>query len=139
MKKACKIRFLTTILVLILAIFGILGIFYPVKVLDLQFAPLLQRVFVDFSVTSLLLLGALVLLTAVFGRIYCSLICPFGILQEIAALIFKREKNKCTTNFPLKYFIAAVVFGVLAGGSALVLRYIEPYTYFGSAFSGAVL
>ncbi len=138
MKKACKIRFMTAILVLILAIFGILGVFYPVKVLDLQFAPLIQRVFVDFSVTALLLLGALVLLTVVFGRIYCSLICPFGILQEIAALIFKRKKNKCTTNFPLKYFIAAVVFGVLAGGSALVLRYIEPYTYFGSAFSGAL-
>ena len=92
MKKACKIRFLTAIL-------GILGIFYPVKVLDLQFAPLLQRVFVDFSVTALLLLGALVLLTVVFGRIYCSLICPFGVLQEIAALIFKREKNNAQQIF----------------------------------------
>ena len=32
---------------------------------------------------------ALVLLTLVFGRLYCSIICPLGIFQDIAARSFK--------------------------------------------------
>lgn len=139
MKNAYKIRYLIAIVILILAILGILGIFYPVKVLDLQFAPLLQRVFTDFSIIAAILLGVVILLTLFCGRLYCSTLCPFGILQEIAAFIFRKKKNKCTPNFPVKYFIAAIVFGILLGGSAVALRFIEPYTYFGSAFSFSAL
>lgn len=145
MKNAYKIRLSIAILVLILAISGICGLFYPVKVLDVQFLPVLQRVFIDFSIAALILLAGIILLTLLFGRFYCSTLCPFGILQEVAALLFftKKRKNKRnsfltpkhTPNYPLKYFIAAVTLGMLAGGSAVALRYIEPYTYFGSAFT----
>ena len=145
MKNAYKIRLSIAILVLILAISGICGLFYPVKVLDVQFLPVLQRVFIDFSIAALILLAGIILLTLLFGRFYCSTLCPFGILQEVAALLFftKKRKNKRnsfltpkhTSNYPLKYFIAAVTLGMLAGGSAIALRYIEPYTYFGSTFT----
>ncbi len=144
MKNAYKIRLSIAILVLILAISGICGLFYPVKVLDVQFLPVLQRVFIDFSITAFILLAGIILLTLLFGRFYCSTLCPFGIIQEIAALLFftKKRKNKRnsiltpkhTPNYPIKYFIAAITLGMLAGGSAVALRYIEPYTYFGSAF-----
>lgn len=46
-----------------------------------------------------------------------------------------KRKNKYTKNYPIKYFIAAITLGILAGGSAIAIRYIEPYTYFGSAFT----
>ena len=36
---------------------------------------------------------ALLLLTLVFGRIYCSVICPLGVFQDILAR-FHRKKNK---------------------------------------------
>ena len=35
----------------------------------------------------------LVVLTLVFGRIYCSVICPLGILQDVLARL-RRKKNK---------------------------------------------
>ena len=115
---------------------GLLGIFYPIKIFDVQFAPLLQRVLVDFLFVAIILLTGMVILTLLFGRFYCSVLCPFGALQEIFALLFfKKRKNKHIKNYPVKCFIAAVVFGVLVAGSVYLLRYIEPYTYFGSAFS----
>ncbi len=145
MKHAYKIRLLLAILVLAVAIAGICGVFYRVKLFDIQFLPVLQRVFTDFSIAALILLGTVILLTLLFGRFYCSTLCPFGIIQEIAALFFfnKKRKNKRNSiltpkfipNYPVKYFIAAITLGVLIGGNAIVLRYIEPYTYFGSAFT----
>ena len=36
---------------------------------------------------------ALVVLTLVFGRIYCSVICPLGVFQDILARL-RRKKNK---------------------------------------------
>ncbi len=137
MKYAYKIRLAVSFLIFVLAILGLCGIFYSVKVLDIQFAPLLQRVFIDFSIIAVVLLSSIVLFTLLFGRFYCSLICPFGFLQELAALIF-RKKNKYTPNYPVKYFVAAIVFGVLTGGSAILLHYIEPYTLFGSAVTFSI-
>lgn len=121
-------------MILILAIVAILGICYPVKIFDIQLTALLGRVFADFSVAVVFLLAGIFLFTFLFGRLYCSTICPFGILQEIAALIF-RKKNSFRKNLPVKYFIAALTFGSLIGGSALFIRYIDPYTIFGSAIS----
>lgn len=48
---------------------------------------------------------------------------------------FLEEKNSWQKNFKFKYIIAALTFGALFGGSALFIRYIDPYTIFGSAFS----
>lgn len=136
MKHPYKIRLSISIIVFIFALLGLLGIFYQIKFFDVQFAPLLQRVLVDFSFVAIILLIGMVILTLLFGRFYCSVLCPFGALQEIFALLFfKKRKNKHIKNYPVKYFIAAVVFGVLVAGSVYLLRYIEPYTYFGSAFS----
>ena len=37
----------------------------------------------------------LLLLTLIFGRIYCSVICPLGIMQDVISWIHdKRKKNR---------------------------------------------
>ena len=37
----------------------------------------------------------LVLLTQIFGRIYCSVICPLGVFQDVIAWLHnKRKKNR---------------------------------------------
>lgn len=138
MKNAYKIRLAIATVIFLLVILGFVGVFCPIKVLDLQFAPLLQRVFVDFSVIALVLVLAIVAITFVFGRFYCSTICPFGFLQEVVALIFHR-KNKAIKNYPVKYYLMALTFGALVGESAVVLRYIEPYSLFGSASTISIL
>ena len=123
MKHIYKIRFSIAIISLLLAIAGICGIFYSLKIFDIQFLPVLQRVFIDFSITALILFLGIIILTLIFGRLYCSLLCPLGIIQEIAGNLFFRgkRKNKYTKNYPIKYFIAAITIGVLAGGSAVAI------------------
>lgn len=137
-KNLYKPRIIISSIVLILSILAILGIFYPLKILDIQLAALLQRVIVDFSIIAVLLFLSVLILTLLFGRLYCSTLCPFGILQEAAeemASLAVKKKNKFQKNLPAKYFIAAIVFGALVGGTALFLRYFEPYTFFASAFT----
>ena len=41
----------------------------------------------------------LVMLTLVFGRVYCSVICPLGVMQDIAAWLGKKsKKNRYTIH-----------------------------------------
>ncbi len=124
MKSLYKVRVALASIIFVLSIFGILGFLYPLHVFDVQFLPLLQRVFVDFSAVALFLIIAIVTLTLLFGRLYCSILCPLGILQEFIGFLFKKE-NKYIKNYPFKYFISAAVFGVLAGGSAVVLKFAQ--------------
>ncbi len=73
--------------------------------------------------------GLIVAITLVFGRIFCSWICPLGILNQLSALIFPRprtEEESIAVNRPrnlyhLKYYIlvfmlVAAVFGSLQVG-----------------------
>lgn len=134
---AYKIRLTLAIIVFVLTILAFTCKVYPVAFLDLQAGPLMQRVLCDFSVYAAVLLGAIFLITLLFGRFYCSTLCPFGILQEIAALIFNRV-NEPQEKYPYKYFIAALTAGFMIGGSAMLIRYIEPYTTFGSMITLSV-
>ena len=132
-KNLYRIRQIAAGIVFVLAVCGSIGLFYGVKVFDVQFLPLLQKLIIDFSILTLALFVLLAGITFVFGRIYCSLVCPFGILQEIIGFgKSKISKNKAVkrVNFPLKYFIAAIVWGVFAGGTVFVIRYIDPYSVF---------
>ena len=138
-KNIYKIRLFISFISLFISTIAVLGLFYWVKVLDVQFSALLQRVVVDFSILALILFVLLILITFIFGRLYCSLICPFGIAQEIVNLIFskfqKKKKGDFYKNLSFKYFIAFFALGSLIGGSALIIRYIDPYTIFSSMVS----
>ncbi len=121
-----------------LSVLAFADLFYPVKIFDIQFTPLIQRLLVDFSLTVAILFAFLLLITFLFGRIYCSTLCPLGLFQEFLMLIFRR-KTSIQKNKPHKYILAAIVFGTLIGGTVFFVRYIDPYTLFGSAVSGAWL
>ena len=140
MKHIYKIRLLISIIVFILAVPGMFGVFYSIKLFDFQLLPVFQRVVVDFSIAALVILIALVGITFWCGRVYCSLICPFGIFQELCGAVLKvrMNKNYCEkqVNLPFKYFVGAILWGILLGGSVLAFRYVDPYTLFGSLVSG---
>lgn len=141
MKKTYRyVRIFAAVIVGLLSLAALTGIFYPVKIFDVQVTALAQRVFIDFSLAAVLLFAGVLLLTLLFGRIYCSTLCPFGLMQEFLAFIFRRKRKPLhRKSHPYKYFIAAVVFGALIGGTAYLIRLIDPYTLFRSAVSGAYL
>lgn len=79
----------------------------------------------------------LVALTLLFGRVYCSVICPLGVFQDVVSWISGRRKKKKFrfTYSPAKswlrygvlvVFIAAIILGI---GSIVAL--LAPYSSYG--------
>lgn len=77
----------------------------------------------------------LLILTLIFGRIYCSVICPMGIFQDIAAWFGKRAKrNRYIYSRAvswLRYTVLALFIAALVAGAGSVVALLEPYSAFG--------
>ena len=76
---------------------------------------------------------ALVVLTLIFGRIYCSVICPLGILQDLLARL-RRKKNKYSYSKEVRWlrYPVLVVFVVAAVASiGSLFQLLAPYSAFG--------
>ena len=75
----------------------------------------------------------LIVLTLVLGRIYCSIICPLGVLQDLLAR-FHRKKNKYSYSKEVRWlrYPVLVVF-VIAGvaGIGSLFQLLAPYSSFG--------
>lgn len=81
----------------------------------------------------------LVLLTLVFGRVYCSVICPLGVFQDgVSWLAGKRKKNRFRYSKPLNWlrYIVLVLFvvAIVAGINAFVVL-LAPYSAYGRMVS----
>lgn len=85
-----------------------------------------------------LVVAVLLLVTILFGRIYCSVICPLGVMQDIISWINGRLKKKNRFRFRyhkerkwLRYgFLAAFIMALALGAhSAAIL--IAPYSAYG--------
>lgn len=82
--------------------------------------------------------AVLLLLTLVFGRVYCSVICPLGVMQDIVSWTRGRFKKKNRFRFKfekenkwLRYaflvlFIVTMIFGVHA-----IAGLLAPYSTYG--------
>lgn len=83
-----------------------------------------------------IVLGALLLTTFIFGRIYCSSICPLGVLQDIStwlARITTKKKQKFKfkkANTILRLSVLAVVLVAFVAGFSLLLGLLDPYGVF---------
>lgn len=81
----------------------------------------------------------LVLLTLVFGRVYCSVICPLGVFQDgLSWLAAKRKKNRFRYSKPLNWLryivLALFVVTLVAGVNAFVVL-LAPYSAYGRMVS----
>ena len=138
-KAPYTIRLIIAIIILVLSILGISGVFYPANILDIEMCTLVQRIIFDCSITAILLFIILITITLIFGRIYCSTLCPLGIIQEIFAIFAFKKHNEYSGNYIIKYIISGISLGCLIGGSAIIIKFIDPYTLFGSAISITIL
>jgi formate hydrogenlyase subunit 6/NADH:ubiquinone oxidoreductase subunit I len=84
------------------------------------------------------IVAALLLLTLLFGRVYCSVICPMGILQDLVSWIHKKTNKKARFRFSyspaknwLRYTILAIfIIGLILGAHSVVLL-VAPYSAYG--------
>ncbi len=79
--------------------------------------------------------AGLVLLTIVFGRIYCSVICPLGIFQDVIAWFGKRGKKRPYTYSRaqswLRYGTLALFIIAMVAGISAIVSLLDPYGAYG--------
>jgi polyferredoxin len=78
----------------------------------------------------------LVVLTLLLGRIYCSVICPLGVFQDVITWFAKRfTKRKKFTYSPaiswLRYVVLALFIVCLIAGVSAVVVLLAPYSAYG--------
>ena len=80
-----------------------------------------------------IIVGVLLLITLVFGRIYCSVICPLGVLQDLLARL-RRKRNKYSYSKAiswLRYAMLVVMVAAFLAGAGSLVALLAPYSSFG--------
>lgn len=84
-----------------------------------------------------------IFLTVLAGRLYCSVLCPLGILQDIIIFISGKKRHRKYRNSPsaarLHASIAAVSVVGLLIGLPLLFALLEPYAFWGRIYRDLVL
>lgn len=80
---------------------------------------------------------ALVLLTLLFGRIYCSVVCPLGVMQDVVSWISgRRKKHKFRFSHSpekriLRYSVLALFIVAFIAGIGSLVALLAPYSSYG--------
>ena len=108
---------------------------YP---LYLQFIPSLLS-FISVSVIAGAGFIIVIILTLLFGRVYCSTVCPLGVLQDIITFLRKKRRR---INYALtkpftktRYIVLAVTILLFLFGLSIGLNLLDPYSNFGRIVS----
>ena len=96
-----------------------------------QFLPAVLAL--NFGVVAILLV-----LTLLFGRVYCSVICPLGVMQDIISWIHGKTKKKNRFRFSyspainwLRYGVLALFIVALVAGLHSLVALVAPYSAYG--------
>ena len=101
------------------------------EMLHVQFGPALMRCLAAFSAGALATALGIAAFTFLFGRFYCAVLCPFGILQDAIGFL-SRRKGTAVPNFRrTRYAVAGTAFGMLAFGWTALFLLLDPYSNFG--------
>ena len=95
----------------------------------IQFIPALLAV-------NVLILVSLLLLTLLFGRVYCSSICPMGVYQDMVAWLSKRFTRKKRYTYSkaksiLRWSMLAATVVAFIFGFAFLVGLLDPYGAYG--------
>ena len=127
-----KIRTAVAIAVIAILTFGFIdfaGIIDNPLLQKIQFGPAL------FSV-SIVTLVCLIAGTLIFGRIYCSVVCPLGIFQDLFNWLSKKFDKKKKYGYKpeqpwLRWGVLAVLIIAWVCGFTFLVGLLEPYSAYG--------
>ena len=84
---------------------------------------------------NLVVVVVVLLLTLVFGRIYCSIICPLGVMQDLISWLHGRvKKNRFSYSGEirwLRYGLLGVFIVALVAGVGSLVALLAPYSSYG--------
>lgn len=134
MKIAYKIRLFIALLIFVVILSSFLGYFFSYNIFYIFPISNIKQISNFETIIPALVIILFLVSTFIFGRFYCSILCPVGFMQEIILLLRKRNSEYIKNN-PIKYFIMAFMWGTFFGGSAFFLKYVEPSVIFSSALT----
>lgn len=93
--------------------------------------------------THLIVVIALCAITLIFGRLYCSVICPLGLFQDATSRLASLTNKKRKFSYaPAKNILRIVIFAlfvvVIILGATAIAALIDPYAAFGRIVSSLV-
>ena len=136
-KKTYFIRLAVAAVMFIITVLAFLPLSKPLAyILQMNLGAAAAKLIADFSIITLSIVLVNLLAAFVFGRFYCSVVCPFGILQDIIGSIFRRKSGAHKNHFYIRYTVAALCAALMLGGVSAVLRYLDPYSNFGNILTG---
>ncbi|MEQ8164166.1 MAG: 4Fe-4S binding protein [Smithellaceae bacterium] len=105
-----------------------------------QLIPALIRSITQPAALFLAGLTFIILITVIFGRVYCSFLCPLGTLQDIVIALAHRKGRKPTYAFSkpqntLRYIILASTVVTFFAGILWLVNLLDPYSLTGRIFS----
>jgi ferredoxin len=111
-------------------------------IVSTQVLPSLMRTIVALGSASIGLCIVLVL-TILFGRIYCSTLCPLGILQDVVIRLAKRIHRRRRfrykkPHYQVHYSLVALMAGLAFSGSVFLLDLFEPFSNYGRILSNLI-
>ena len=81
---------------------------------------------------------SLIIVTLVFGRLYCSIICPLGVFQDVVSWINGRRKKAMKYRFRydrehkwLRWTVLIVFIVLMIAGVSSVATLVAPYSAYG--------
>ena len=128
-----KIRICLQLIMITLVTMLLLGIGFRVHlwagwVAKIQFLPAVLAL-------SFVVLACIIVVTLLFGRIYCSVVCPLGIMQDFFSWLGgKAKKNRFSYAKEkkwLRYGFMAIFIILMIIGFAPVTTLFEPYSAYG--------
>ncbi|MDR1054711.1 MAG: 4Fe-4S binding protein [Prevotellaceae bacterium] len=110
----------------------------------IQFTPALLSALSGVRI-GLIILILLIILTLLFGRVYCSVVCPLGIMQDIfgriARLFKSKKKRRYRYSRPLnilRYSVLGLCIVLFVFGCISLISYLDPYSNFGRIIQNIV-
>ncbi len=136
-----SVAFFALIALLFLDFGNLLG---PVagEALYLQFVPSLVK-FMDAATLGAAGCIVIVILTLLFGRVYCSTICPLGTFQDVIGFAARKKVMRRGFRFSmphnvLRHAILAMTVLLLIAGSGFLLNLLDPFSVFGRILTNLV-
>ncbi|MGM9992575.1 MAG: 4Fe-4S binding protein [Candidatus Bruticola sp.] len=134
-----KIRFILAAIILIVFCIMFAGVgrlaVYSAYLAKIQLIPAILSL-------SLITVALWIAVAALGGRLYCSLICPLGLLQEVFALIgdkFRMQpKFTYSQSYPRRRYVVLIIFTLcLFTGLGALFTWLDPYALFGRMAANA--
>ena len=126
------LRIIISAVILIISFLAFTSTFsFLSKFFVIHLGPVIASLIASFSITVLIAFLVILIFTFLFGRFYCSVICPLGILQNFINFFSLKNSKNYKNFYKTRYTIAAIVFTALFCGWVVGFKILDPYTNFG--------